>query len=157
MSRDVFDRDFNLSQLNLKTNELFFEIKVLGNATAGSKTYSNDAAGTIVPRFKGLTTTADALETLTWTTAVDATNALFGILINGANISRGSTLKKVKRVSVTQLLATGSAISITANNALQVYITPGGNIAIEVTATGTDLSSASVNPTFCVSVVFETF
>lgn len=155
MARDIFDRDFTIGQLNLKTEELFFEVKVTGNATAASKLVSNDGAGSVIPRFKGLTAAADALETLTWTTAVDATNAVFGILINGANIAHGAGIRKVKRVSVTQLLATGSAIAVTANNALQAYISPNGNIALEITATGTDLSSAAVTATFCVSIVFE--
>ncbi len=157
MSRDLFNREFGISNLQLKTDRIVFELSILGNATANSKTFSVDAPATVIPRLKGTTmvTAADAVETLTWTDPVDATNAIFGILIKGANIAHGGSIKKVKKASVTQLLATGSAIVVTANNALQVYVTPNNNIAIEITATGTDLSSSAVHPTFCCEIIFE--
>lgn len=132
----------------LATKKLVFQFSITGHATPASKTHSvADIPSVVLLRTEGKVADADAVEDLSgdFTTAVDATNAQFGILLKATELG---DVKKVLKVSVTQQTATGTAIASTP--ASSAFLTAGGNIAIDVLATGTDLASES--PTFTVEV-----
>ena len=129
---------------------LKFEVSITGNATPASKTHSiDDVPGVALLRTEGKVTESDTVEDLSgdFTTAVDATNGQFGILIKG---SETDTIKKVLKVTVTEQTSTSTAVA--ASPASSTYLTSGGNIAIDVLSTGTDLVTES--PTYLVEVEY---
>ena len=137
--------DHYLSQKSLK-----FEVAITAHATPASKVHIiHDVPGVVLLRTEGKVATADAVEDLSgdFTTAVDATNAQFGVLIKG---SETDTIRKVLKVTVTEQTSTGT--SITVASATAAYLTSGGNIAIDILATGTSLTTES--PTFLVEVEY---
>jgi hypothetical protein len=141
-----------LADHQLKTRELIFEIEITANATPADKVHSSDIAGVAVLRTEGKVAEADAIEDLSgdFTTAVDATDAQFGILLDGSKLS-DSGLEKVYEVSLSEQTSTGTGITLA--SATSDYLTSGENIAIDVTATGTSLDSES--PRFLCKVVYK--
>ena len=142
-------------QHQLKHEKLGFNIKITANATPASKVHTVDLPGVVYLRTEGKVAEADAVETITWTTAADATNAVFGILIDGSELCDQS-IRAVKAARVSQVVATGTAITVRAPNnssTVTAMLTAGGNIAIEVLATGTSLDTETA--TFFVEVDYE--
>jgi hypothetical protein len=138
----------------LQQERLVFNFSITAHATPASKKLAVDIPGTVILRCEGLTTAADAVETITWTTPDDdATgDSIFGILINlGDNVADkiySVTLTEVTAVSTSEVLTGPSAAA-----GFAAMLTDAGNIAIEVAATGLNLSSES--PTFTCVVEYR--
>ena len=134
--------NFAVRQHQLKHEKLVLKFTITANATPASKVHTCDLPGIAILRTEGITTAADALETVTWTTAVDATNACFGIIIDGSELG---SIRRVLGARLTQVVATGTAIVSRAPNSgvHTAMLTTGGNVAVEFLMTGTDLASES--------------
>ena len=128
-------------------------IRIVGNATAASKTLSSDYPSAVVIRANGQTATADAVESsVGFTTPVDATNARFGVLIKKSEImafSGDSILTGISLVKGQDLVGATATTSMTfayVNTGTTIQgVTAAGNIALEVStaASGVDLSAAN--------------
>lgn len=142
-----------LNDQMLRTERLVFQCQIVGNATPASKTFSSDIANVAMLRAQGQTAAVDAVETLTWTTAVDnsAGNSVFGLYLNigqsvtpslGPVASREDFADKVYKVEVLDAGGTATSLAVTGpNNTPFAYLTPLGNIAIEIAGTGLNLAS----------------
>lgn len=132
----------------VRSNRLVFRVGITAHATPASKVHITDLPN-VVLRTEGKTATADAVEALTWTTAVDATNANFGILVDlGSDVC-----DKVLKCTVTEITALETSHTTKGPNAsvaVNRHVTAAGNIAIEILATGLDLATES--PTYVVEV-----
>lgn len=126
----------------LKQQRLVTEFSIAGNATPADKQHSSDVPGLVVLRTEGKTAAADAVESLTWTSAVDdnAGDSVFGVLLDLGD----NTARKVYSVSLTEVTTVSSSESVTGPNTGSSFLTSNGNIAVEVAATGLDLSSEDV-------------
>lgn len=133
----------------LKQQRFVAEFSITGNATPASKIHRPDVGGLMVLRTEGKTAEADAVEDLTWATAVDATNAVFGLLLDLGD----NKASKVYSVSVTEVTAVSASEVLSGPNGAASYLTAEGNIGIEITTTGLDLASES--PTFRVEVEYK--
>lgn len=132
-----------------KHKKLVLEVSIVANATPASKSESSDLPGIMFVRSEGRTALADAVELVSFTAPVDATNAQFGLLLEGANlVSDGSSIKKVLKVAVSEQTALASSLTVAKVGG--DYLTSGGNIAIDILGTGLSLDSES--PTFLVEV-----
>jgi hypothetical protein len=147
MSIDFKSDSAALHDHRLKSHREVFEVAITGNATPADKGHSSDIPGVAILRSLGKTADADAAESLTWTTPVDATNGLFGVLFSHGKVN------KVKKVTVSEQTSTGSGVTVTGPNAGSSYLTAGKNIGIEITSTGSDLASES--PTFLVEIEYD--
>ena len=124
----------------LKQRRLVFEFDITANATPASKVHGDDLPGHVVLRSEGKTADADAIEDLSasFTTAVDATNGIFGCIVYGLD-----SIRKVHSITFSERgAATGTAIAMTKLGT--AGLSAGGNIAFELTMTGTDLATESV-------------
>jgi hypothetical protein len=131
----------------LRSQRLVARFSITAHATPASKIHIADIPE-VVLRTSGKTATADAVETVTWTTAADGANSTFGVLIN-----LGGKAAKVQKVTVTEI--TSLAASFTVRGPATVvdgYLTTAGNIGVEIVGTGLDLTSES--PTFVVEVEY---
>ena len=147
-----FEKNAAVGSLGIKTRRLSFDLSITGHATPGSKVFTSDLPGVCFLRAEGLTAIVDAIETETWTTAVDATNACFGIMLKGSELG---TIKRVKKVEVSQVVATGSAIIARPPNSGTSFLTSEGNIVVEVLATGTDIGSGAEAPVVHFDIIYE--
>ena len=147
------EKNSTLGNHFLAYKKLAFEVSITANATPADKVHSiKDIPGVALLRTEGKVADADAVEDLSgdFTAAEDTTNGQFGVLIKGSELG---SVKKVLRVQVTQLTATGTAIVVASpaqGSLVTDYLSDGGNIAIDITATGTDLETES--PTFLIEV-----
>jgi len=134
----------------LKSQRLVAEFSITGNATPASKAHSPDVGGLMVLRTEGKTAEADAVETITWTTAVDDStgDSVFGLLLDLGD----NKASKVYSVTLTEVTSVSTSEAVTGPNSGASHLTAAGNIAIEVAATGLDLSAES--PTFRVEVEY---
>lgn len=134
----------------LKQQRLVAEFSITGNATPASKTHQVDVGGLMVLRTEGKTTEADAVESLTWTTAVDNStgDSVFGLLLD----LDSNKASKVYSVTLTEVTSVSTSEAVTGPNGGSSFLTSDGNIAIEVAATGLNLASES--PTFRVEVEY---
>jgi len=136
-----------------KTQRLTFELSITGNATPASKEHASDLTGVAYLRTEGKTAEADALEAVSFTTADDEStgDSQFGILIDGSKLTNDREFDKVLSVTLTEQtsLATGYTVAKVSGD----YKTAGGNIAIDITGTGLDLTSES--PTFLLTVEYK--
>lgn len=141
-----------LHEFLLRSQSLVFRVSITANATPASKIQVVDIPSAVYLRSQGLTAAADAIETLSWTTAVDNStgNSVFGILIDlGENEAR-----KVELVRVTEITSLATSFTTRGPGAVvDGYLTASGNIAIEIAGTGLNLASES--PTFVVEVVYQ--
>ena len=152
MSLPLHSPNAAVRQHQLKHEKLILKFTITGNATPASKTSVCDLPGIAILRTEGIVATADALEAVTWTTAADATNAVFGIIIDGSELG---SIKRVLGARLTQVVATGTAIIVRAPNSgiHTAMLTSGGNVAVEFEMTGTTL--ASENPSCMLEIDFE--
>lgn len=141
-----------LHEFLLRSQSLVFRFSITANATPASKIHIVDIPGVVYLRSEGKTAQADAIETLSWTTAVDNSsgNSVFGLLIDlGENEAR-----KVELVRVTEITSLATSFTTRGPGAVvDGYLTASGNIAIEIAGTGLNLASES--PTFVVEVVYQ--
>jgi Tfp pilus assembly protein PilV len=138
----------SLNDWAVKANRLVFRFSITANATPASKTHTVDIP-VVHLRTQGKTAEVDALETLTWTSAVDATNAIFGVYVD-----LGGKASSVKKVTVTEITALETSHTTKGPNAVvDSFLTAGGNVAIELSATGLDLVSES--PTYVVEIEYQ--
>lgn len=142
-----------LNDQMLRTERLVFQCAIDGNATPANKTFSSEVGNVAMLRAQGQTAAVDAVESLTWTAPSDNTagNSVFGLYLDigltvtpslGPVSSDENYADKVYKVEVID--ASGSATSLAVsgpNGVANAFLTPMGNIAIEVSATGLNLSS----------------
>jgi hypothetical protein len=135
----------------LRQERLVMDFSIVANATPALKGQAADIPGLEVLRTQGQTAAADAVEAITWTAPVDnsAGNSVFGLLLN-LDLDKAD---KVYSVSVTEVTALATSIAVSGPNGAASYLTPAGNIAIEVAGTGLNLASES--PTFRVVVEYR--
>lgn len=135
-----------------RQERLVCEFAITSNATPASKKHHADIPSVVVLRSQGKTAVADAVESLTWTTAVDndTGNSVFGIILDlGSNKA-----DKVYSVTLTEVSAVSASEAVSGPLAAAAsYLTAAGNIAIEVAATGLNLASES--PTFRLEVEYR--
>lgn len=141
-----------LNDQMLRCEHLVFATSLVHNATPANKTSTSDIPGVSLFRAQGQTAAVDAIETLTWTTPVDNSsgNSVFGLyLAIGTTVTPAlgpvptaeDYADKVYSVSVVD--AGGHTLAVTGpNNVANAYLTPLGNIAIEIAATALNLASA---------------
>lgn len=134
----------------LRQEQLVANFNIVHHATPASKLQGVDIPGTMVLRLKGLTATADAVESgITWTTAVDVTNAVFGIVLDLGD----NKADKVYSVTLTEVTSVEASHALSSPTGVTNYLTAAGNIAIQVTATGLDLETE--DPTYTLAVVYR--
>jgi len=133
-------------QLNdqmLRTEKLVFACQVTANAVPASKTFSSDIPGVSLLRAQGQTAAVDAIEVLPWTTPVD-TSGIFGLyLAVGKTVTPSlgpvptaeDYADAVYSVGVrnTPAGAALAATAVTGPGGSSTFLTPLGNIAIEIT------------------------
>ena len=137
-----------LMDYRLKEQRLTPNFYILGNATPASKTNTVDIPSVMYLRLQGQTSAVDAIESLSWISPVDNSsgNCVFGVMLT----SLGS-VSKVKEIIVTEPTGFSSAIVVAP---LGVNgLTPGGNIAFNISATGLHLDTES--PTFLIKLEYE--
>jgi hypothetical protein len=128
-----------VQDLALKTRRQVFEISITGNATPANKVHATDLPGVAVLRSEGKTAEADAIETISWTSAIDDTDSVFGVLLKGSELG---DIKKVLSCKVSETSTSlASALAVTKHGVGGK--TTGGNIAFSITGTGLDLNSES--------------
>ena len=134
----------------LRFQRFVAEFSITGNATPASKAHASDVSGTMVLRTEGKTSEADAVESITWTTAVDNStgDSVFGLLLDLDQ----NKAEKVYSVTLTEVTSVSTSEAVTGPNGGASFLTSAGNIAIEVAATGLNLASES--PTFRVEVEY---
>lgn len=131
----------------IRSQRLVFRLSITSNATPASKVHAVDIPQVYL-RTQGKTAAADAIESLTWTSALDATNAVFGILVD-----LNGKAQKIQKVTVTEVTALETSHTTKGNNAVaDGFTTTLGNCAIELVATGLDLATES--PTYVVEVEY---
>lgn len=139
MSRDFKNRP-ELHDHMLRQQHLVFRFKIYSDGTPADKVHESDIPGVVHLRSEGKTADADAVETITWTAPVDddTGDSVFGLLIDlGDNEAR-----KVLNVRLSEISNVSTSEVVTGPNAsADDYLTDSGNIAIEVAATGLDLST----------------
>ncbi len=136
----------DLNDQMLRCEHLVFGCQITHNATPANKLFASDIPSVVLLRAQGQTAAVDAVELLTWTAPSDTGTAVFGLYLNigktvtpslGPVASAEDYADKVYTVSVTD--SAGHSLTVTGPNAVaNAYLTPLGNIAIEI-------SSASVN------------
>lgn len=132
----------------LKHKKLVFEVSITGNATPASKSHKTDLPGVAILRTEGKVAEADAVESVTFTTADDdnSGDSVFGLLLKGSELG---SIAKVLKISVSEsstALATALAVTKHGTGGL----TSGGNIAFSIAGTGLNLASES--PKICVEI-----
>lgn len=142
-----------LNDQMLRCETLAFRCKITHNATPANKTFTNDVPGVVMLRAQGQTAAVDAVETLTWTTAVDNSSgdSVFGLYLNigttvtpslGPVATSENFADSVYKVEVVDQGGTATSLSVTGPNAAaNAYITPLGNVAIEIAGTALNLAS----------------
>ncbi len=135
----------------LRSERLVCEFSIIHHATPASKKHHADIPGTVVLRTQGKTADADAVEAgLTWTTANDGpTNSVFGVVLDLGD----NKADKVYSLSLTEVSAVSASESLASPTGATAYLTPEGNIAVEITATGLDLELE--DPTFRLEVEYR--
>lgn len=134
----------------LKQNRLVAEFSITANATPADKKHAVDVNGLMVLRTEDKTAEADAVESLTWTTAVDNStgDSVFGLLLDLDE----NKARKVYSVTLTEVTSLSTSEVVSGPDGSSSFLTAEGNIAIEVAATGLNLASES--PTFRIEVEY---
>lgn len=134
----------------LKSQRLVAEFEITANATPADKVHSVDVPSLMVLRTEGRTAEADAVESLSWTAAADNSggNSVFGLLLDLDE----NQASKVYSVTVTEVTSVSTSEAVSGPGGSSDFLTADGNIAIEVAATGLDLSTES--PKFRVEVEY---
>ncbi len=139
-----------LNDQMLRSEHLTFQCGVTSNATPANKQQSSDIPGVSILRTQGQTAAADAIETLAWTAPSDATGLIGVYLSIGTTVTPSlgpvPTMEdyadKVYSV-VVQNAATNAVIAATGPGGSAAFLTPLGNIAIEVPS-GVNLATTSL-------------
>lgn len=120
---------------------------ITANATPASKSHNMlpELSGVVYLRTEGKTSEVDAIEgtsATNFTTAVDATNAVFGIFVRGpAGIGK---VRKILKVAIAEDgTSLASSLAVAKNGSSSSGVTALGNVALSVTGTGLDLASES--------------
>lgn len=144
-----FAKNNSLHDYRLKEERLTPEFSIVANATPANKQESVDISTVMYIRAQGQTAAADAIEPgLAFTSPADnsAGNSVFGVLLTNLG-----SIKRVKEIIVTEQTSFSSAVSVTK---LGVNgLTPGGNIAFNVSSTGLHLDTQS--PTFLIKLEYQ--
>lgn len=137
------DSNSQVMDYRLKTRRLVIPFSITGHATPASKTLSTDIPDAMVISAEGLTATATAIDSGTnFTTAVDATNAVFSLLVYNLG-----TVTQIKSAQVLDQgnTASGTAIAVARKGASSTGITASGNVALSVTYTGFDAATENLS------------
>lgn len=133
----------DLNDQMLRTEKLVFSCQVTANATPANKTFSSDIPSVSMLRAQGQTAAVDAVEVLSWTAPNDAAG-VFGVYLNigktvtpslGPVPSAEDYADAVYSVVVrkTPAGAALAASAVTGPGGSSSFLTPLGNIAIEIT------------------------
>jgi len=143
-----------LEDRSIKLRTLAFRVQITGNATPASKVHRPDL-GTelVVLRTEGKTADADAVEDLSaaFTTAVDATNAVFGMILRkeltDEQMDGFGDIERVVDVAVTDIAGTATSVTATLLTGTGVVrgLTTDKNIAIQISAPGLDLETENAD------------
>lgn len=132
-----------------KLETLSFRLKIGANATPANKTHYSELGEVLELRTEGKAAAADAIEDLSadFTTAVDATNAIFGMILR-KELSTDSLdgigeVERVVEARIADIAGNSSAMSVTLLSGTDAArgLTTEKNIALEVTTTGLDLAT----------------
>jgi hypothetical protein len=154
----------------LRCEKLDFQCKIVHNATPANKTFSTDVPSVSLLRAQGQTAAVDAIETLSWTAPLDnSSGTIFGLYLDiGVTVTPSlgpvptaeNYADKVYNVTVLKAVvdANGnmesfSTLPTTGPGGTTAYLTPLGNIAIEVTDSGGNLATTDEN--LCVLVTYR--
>lgn len=142
-----------LNDQMLRSEHLTFRCSLVGNATPANKTSTSDIPGVSMFRAQGQTAAVDAVELLTWTAPVDnsAGNSVFGLYLNigqtvtpslGPVPTAEDYADAVYSVTIVDQGGTATSLAVTGPNGVaNAYLTPLGNIAIEIAGTGLNLAT----------------
>ena len=128
-------REINSSVDNQQVmhRKLVFEFNVVHHATPASKKVASDLPGVCFISSEGLTTPVSAIEDVTgltnYTAASDA-SGIVDVLLKGSELG---SIKKVMTVVVREKVSTGFSAPTVQILGSAGGLTPGGNIAFEVT------------------------
>ena len=126
---------------------------------AGAPVLSTDVPSVLFLRSAGNTATVDAIETLTWTTPVNASTSIFGLYLKiGTTVTPSlgpvptaenyaDAVYSAAVLDDTSTSAAATALTASGPNAvygMNCWLTPLGNIAIEVTVTK-NISTTAMN------------
>lgn len=137
----------------LRSERLTFRCTITGNAVPASKLFASDIPSVAMLRAQGQTAAVDAVEVLTWTAPSDNTagDSVFGIYLNigktvtpslGPVPTSENYADAVYSVEIVDQGGTATSLAVSGPNAVaNAYLTPMGNIAIEIDATGLNLST----------------
>ncbi len=143
----------DLNDQMLRSERLTFRCAIVHNATPADKKFSSDVPSVVMLRAEGQTAAVDAVEELTWTSPVDNStgNSVFGLYLDigktvtpslGPVPTAEDYADAVYSVVVIDQGGTASSLAVTGPNAVaNAYITPLGNIAIEIAGTGLNLAT----------------
>jgi hypothetical protein len=146
----------------LRTEKLDSQCGIVHNATPASKTFSTDVPSVVYLRAQGQTATVDAIETLSWTAPVDnSSGTIFGLYLDiGVTVTPSlgpvptaeNYADKVYSVTVSKLtidsngnMISATTLPTTGPGGTTAYLTPLGNIAIEVTDSSGNLATTNEN------------
>lgn len=150
MYLDISDK---VQDYKIKQRRLCIPFSITGHATPASKVHASDLNGVLYLRSEGKTAEADAVDADgNFTTPVDA-SGLFGILLNV-----GDSVRKVMRASVEQRsgsTATNKDQAVALQGDSSSGITENGNIAIDVTCSGLDLSAENFDGVLIIEYMIE--
>ena|SRR5271165_4478652 len=132
-----------LNDQMLRSEKLTFACNIVHNATPANKTFSSEVPSVSLLRAQGQTAAVDAVEVLSWTAPNDA-SGIFGIYLSigktvtpslGPVPSAEDYADAVYSVSVrkTPAGAALAAANVTGPGGSSSFLTPLGNIAIEIT------------------------
>ncbi len=142
-----------LNDQMLRCETLAFRCAIVHNATPANKKFSSDVPGVVYLRAEGQTATVDAIETLTWTTADDdnSGSSVFGLYLSigttvtpslGPVATSENFADMVYQVRVVDQGGTATSLAVTGPNAVaNAFLTPLGNIAIEIAGNALNLAA----------------
>lgn len=139
----VFENNSALHDYQLKHRKLVFNYTITGNATPASKAHGvPDLPAVVVLRSEGKVADADAIETISFTTAADNStgDSVHGVLIKGSALG---SISKVLSIKVTDRGGTATSLAVTAHGTKG--LSTGGNIAFSIAGTGLNLSSENAD------------
>jgi hypothetical protein len=153
----VQEKNSVVNDYQLKQKRLVAEFTITGDATPASKVHGvPDLPGVMILRTEGKTADADAVETVSFTTADDDStgDSVFGILIKGGSDGLGD-IRKVLRAQITDRGGSATSVAIAGTSDSTKGLTADGNLAFNVTGTGLNLSSENADLVVTIDYVAE--
>lgn len=141
----VFENNSTVEDYQLKHRKLVAEFTITAHATPANKVHGvPDLPAVLVLSSEGKTADAAAIDTVTFTTAVDNStgDSVFGVLLRAGSGYLG-TIAKVLSIKVTDRGGTATSLAVTAHGTKG--LTTSGNIAFSIAGTGLNLASENAD------------